>query len=205
MKPISAKIVESLFLLSILTSCGGISPERESLLPLRLRESIHSGDLLFRQGRSLSSVAVMSQDGDGGYSHVGLAVEIGGELMVTHAVPGESDSELVSSESIESFFAYSRAKRGAVMRIPLDSAECSTITQRAIAIESLNIPFDHDYETTSSDRLYCTEYIWLLYNTIGIDITSGQRADVNIFGINQPIILPSHIYQHPALELVGSF
>ncbi len=196
-----------MLLLSLFTACNSLSHTAgdTTLLSASDKELIQSGDILFRRGRTLTSNAVVSADSEGFYSHVGLAVEVDGELMVTHAVPGESEGEYVCFESIDSFFAYRKAKHGAIMRYPLDSTSLSTIEKVAKEVVEKSIPFDHEYNAECNKKLYCTEYIWLLFNSIGIDITRAQRSEVNFYLFDYPIIMPSHIFEHPDLTLITKF
>ncbi|MFR9650295.1 MAG: YiiX/YebB-like N1pC/P60 family cysteine hydrolase [Rikenellaceae bacterium] len=202
------RVVLYALLLLALISCEFVPSRIENqtpLLPTELHQQIHSGDVVFRQGRSFASLTVLSSDRESDYSHVGVAIEVDGELMISHAVPGESEDEFVCFESIESFFAYKRAKNGAVLRLPLDSIKRRTLEQRAQDIVSQNIQFDHEYNAGSEDKLYCTEYVWLLFKAIGVDLACGQRAQVTIFNLSEPLIFPSHLYKYPELELIGCF
>ena len=75
---------------------------------------LHEGDLVFRKGTGLVSRAVLSADGKGTYSHIGIVVRDGNEWKVVHAVPGEPDYEgepdRVKIENVQEFFGKSSCR-----------------------------------------------------------------------------------------------
>ncbi len=166
---------------------------------------IEKGDILFRRGDSLSSRAVLSTDTKGEYSHIGIAVNHSGSIMVAHAIPGEDKHEYIRIDSIEDFFDHSRASSGAICRVAIDSTQKNRINDYAVHLATSKIPFDHDYDTEHQNTLYCTEYIWVIFKTIGLDLSCGKRYSANMIFIQSDIILPSHIFQHPQLQVISQF
>ena len=81
-------VVLGLLCIAALSSCE----KREifhSIMPATVK--LHSGDVVFRRGMSLTSHAVLAADAQGNYSHVGIVVDSAGKKMIVHAVPGEPD------------------------------------------------------------------------------------------------------------------
>lgn len=185
----------------LLLSCSTTpSLPTEEELPLD-RTLVQVGDLLFRRGESLASQVVILSDIGGEYSHVGMAVEVEGEIMAAHAAPSSKDTAYVKVESLDEFFKPSFAKRGAVCRFPIDSLTATQINTYALEVIAQQIPFDDSYNCESQDELYCTEYVWLVYKEVmQKDITNGERSFVRLGFINTDIILPSHLYNNPDLK-----
>lgn len=170
------------------------------------RVSLRSGDILFRRGGSLESRVVLSAD-DGLYSHVAVAVSVGGEMMAAHAVPAESSSEreILKIEPLDIFFCRDRALTGAVGRFRLSDNEQRVIDSMAQYIVAQEIPFDHEYNLDDMSEIYCTELIWILYGSIDQDVTLGKRSKVDFGFFSRELILPSVIYNNPDIQIVWKF
>lgn len=203
------RLLAAAMLLLSLTACEpsqqgngrATAPQQTQLLDLS-KADIIAGDLLFRRGESLLSRAVLHLDGAGHYSHVGIAVKREGRLWAAHAVPGEDATERLKIEPIERFFSPDKASEGAIVRYPLHSSQRALINARACAIADAQPLFDHRYNTEEHSKLYCTEYVWLVYQILGWDISSGQRAQIDYQAIKSSIILPSHLLQDERIKKI---
>ncbi len=198
-----ARYVITLFCLPLL-SCQDKQQQANHLKELSIN-SIEKGDILFRRGESMASHVVISTDKSGHYSHIGIAVEYQGQLMVAHAIPNESEYEYIRIDSIEQFFDDSNAAAGAITRMPLNDEEKRRINNYALQLATSKIPFDHEYNTDDPNKLYCTEYIWAIFKTIDKDITCGKRKTIQLIFAQSDIILPSHIFQNPQLIIISTF
>ncbi|MFI3243012.1 MAG: YiiX/YebB-like N1pC/P60 family cysteine hydrolase [Akkermansia sp.] len=187
--------------LLLLVSCGDREPPPRTLD----FSGVRAGDILFRLGDSLVSDGVLQVDTEGDYSHVGIAIEHQGRIMAAHAVPDEGDEEYTKLESLDDFYAPAKAKAGAIYRLPINEEERQAINDLALETIAKKVPFDHDYELYHHDKLYCTEFIWMLYQAIGWDISRGQRKKVNLGFIKTKLILPSQVHNHPQREKILSF
>lgn len=180
--------------------------KREVDLPL---DSFQAGDIIFRRGESIASRVVIYNDPQGEYSHVGMIVESDSGLVAVHALPGthptQPGEDLVRAESIEDFFAPENATYGKVMRLPLDSTQCATLSRMALEKVVQNTEFDHDYDNSDTTKLYCTELLQLLYSHIGIDLSEGRFKRISIPGVNADVIMPSDVHQNKLLTTVYSF
>ena len=130
----------------LLTACQ--EEEQRSLLPADC--DIRPGDLLFRRGTGLTSHTVVLADKKGQYSHVGIAVDSAGTVMVVHAVPGEPDYEgdpdRVKMEPAEKFYSTINASAGEICR-PLNPDVGSKAAEAALAIYHNGMLFDHQYDS----------------------------------------------------------
>lgn len=185
----------------VLTGC------KEQALPVRSMDisCVEVGDILFRRGDSMASRGVLRVDQDGFYSHVGLAVLVDGRIMVAHAVPDEDAQEFTKLDSLEDFYAPSRAGSGAICRLPLDETHRQLLNTRALQLVAAKLPFDHDYDDANHDKLYCTEFVWLVYQVLALDLSCGQRKAVDFYFVSGNLILPSHLFKYPSLQLIDSF
>ncbi len=166
---------------------------------------VRRGDLLFRRGRSLSSNIVLRADSSGSFSHVGLAVEIDGKVIVAHAVPTGEIPETIKIETISEFFDSNIAEAGAVYRYRVDSVALDSVCSRALDLVYSGIEFDNYYDTENQDKLYCTEFIWEAFKVIDIDISELRRTRLNLGFAKSDIILPSHLLEYSELDFVGGF
>ena len=159
------------------------------------------GDLAFRCGRGVFSRAVTAAESDGIYSHVGILFKDGADWVVVHAVPGEKefagDFDRVKAEPTGIFFSNARAKRGCLVHTGLrDSATVAKIKTAALGAARDSVRFDNNYNLADSAEVYCTEFIWRLYRSAGIDLAQGRSRYVHMFHINGGCLLPEHLLEY---------
>ena len=170
---------------------------------------LHEGDLVFRKGTGLVSRAVLSADGKGTYSHIGIVVRDGNEWKVVHAVPGEPDYEgepdRVKIENVQEFFGKEKAVAGALMRFTEDSLVAIKAARKAIEVCDRRTLFDHTYNLEDSTAMYCTELVYFVYKYAGVDLVEGRTTKVNIPGFIGSYIFPSDIIEYKRLVLIYNF
>ena len=168
------------------------------------------GDIIFRQGTGIKSIAVLRADSAGLFSHVGILVKVDGAFKAVHLSPGEKRNndteEKVIMEEVSDFFAPGKARSGAIMRF-VDSSECGISAARYASKkydEGLN--FDHNYDLSDTTRMYCTEFVWHAYLQSGRDITQNRRSVVKgVTMFSEIFILPSDIYKNQKLQTIYKF
>jgi hypothetical protein len=171
------------------------------LRPLRVApELFASGDLLFRQGRSLVSRAVLAADGGSEYSHVGIVSVIGGRIWVIHSAPAEEPGERdgVAADPIATYLAPEKASAAALYR-PRDRAAAITAERAAWKFAEARLPFDSDFDLASADKLYCTELVWRAYRSAGVDLAPGVGQG------RERYLLPSRLLKSSDLERIQEF
>lgn len=197
-------ILSIIFSTFILSSCLTKAKREISL------EELKEGDILFRKGNSSKTRAVMMADTDGIYSHVGIAVAKGSELMVVHITPGEryegETEDYIKMEKIEHFFSPKLASKGAFARFQ-DSIQCSQEAAKfAKVLFEKKITFDHDYNWKDSSKMYCTELLWYVFQMAGRDITNGRRSEIRGFPLySGEYIFPSDILKNEQLIVYYNF
>lgn len=196
------RLVISLCTLFFLVGCG--SPNNNLPEGLELR----NGDVIFRRGGSVMSFCVRAVDHKGFYTHVGILVEINGEFRVLHSVPDQAhadDFDRVKIESLEDFFASTKALNGAIYRTVLPEEQLRNVTEQAMIFYRQKIPFDYDYDLEDSTKIYCTELLVRSFNKASYDITAGNFTELDIVMFKGKHILPSDIQLNNELVLVYSF
>lgn len=188
-----------------ITSCS----DKQATTPDIPFEQIRAGDILLRRGEGVLSKIVVSNDIDGKYSHIGIAVLTDSGIMAVHAVPGEhdhdSDFDRVKIEPIANFFRSDVAERGAILRYPLEKAQQEKINNDAIEMSRAKIKFDHDYNLADTTKLYCTELIQLLYARIGVDLSEARMTKIQFPGMSGEYIMPSDVYKNDKLVTIYKY
>lgn len=174
-----------------------------------ISQLIEEGDIVFRRGEGVASRIVLAGDNGGEYSHIGMVVSDSGKLKIAHSVPGEPDFEgdfdRVKIDSVSVFFSADHASRGAVMRLSLTEQQKRKLSEKALEKALVKVKFDHDYNLEDTTRLYCTEFIQLVYSSIGFELSEGRRTTAFIPGMQGDYIMPSDIFENKNLRLIYSF
>jgi len=153
-----------------------------------------SGDLIFRRGRSLISRAVLSADGHSEFSHVGIVFASNRAVWVIHAKPPENGAlGGVVSEPLDVFLGVSEASAAALYR-PNNSRAADLAASFALGYAHTHVPFDSDFDLSTSREMYCTEMVWRAYRRAGLDLVTPKH--------DEKYLLPSKIQRSPHLHLV---
>ena len=185
--------------------CGSASthpePRRISPQPADLR----SGDIIFIRGTSVRSLGVqLFGGGADAYSHVGLIVIESGTAFVIHAEPtrgGTAENPgAVLKERWDVLLSPDRVRGGAVYRVsdlPVTAADLASEAAERYVDERRS--FDHDFDLSSTDKLYCTELVWRAYSTADADmpLRAAGRLPKRLF--------PSHLLDLMNLREVCRF
>ena len=166
------------------------------------------GDVLFRRGEGILSNVVLHVD-NGRYSHVGIAVDSAGVIMVVHAVPAEpdyaGDPDRVKMDRLETFYSREYAVNGEITRIA-DRSAAKAASLEAIRLYRQKILFDHDYDSSDTTRLYCSELVENAYRKAGVSLADNRRHDYNVPGFSvMQVITPSDLYASPLLASIIKF
>ncbi|MCL2682778.1 MAG: hypothetical protein FWE63_04745 [Bacteroidales bacterium] len=191
------------FVLIIAAGCNQqVEPELEVIID---KTKLQEGDLVFRLGRSRSSRIVNFADKERSYSHIGLLVKNSlGEWCVIHAVPGESEEtegrEIIKCDLLLHFFGADRTVIGIVMRFDSIAPISQQIVDKIKELYDKELPFDHNYALSDISTVYCTEFVYRVFLSAGIDLSEGRRHTIPLF--KEAIIFPSDILKNKALQEV---
>ncbi len=165
-------------------------------------DSLQAGDLVFRRGESIASRVVLRMDEQSAYSHVGIVVMHDGRPMVAHAVPEGEDQGARNGmrlDRLEHFLGRSMATRGAVVRRSgITAADRARISAAALALVEAALPFDAAYQLSDPHRLYCTEFVWRVFDDAGVPIVAALTS-VSLPFVREPVLLPSGLLQADGL------
>ena len=169
---------------------------------------LQTGDIVFRRGSGFTSQAVIIAEHGGAYSHVGIVVDSAGVPMIVHSVPGEPDFEgdedRVKMENPEAFFSEMRAQRGAIYR-HADSVVAKSAACEALAVYHRGVLFDHDYDSSDTTKMYCTELVVFSFSKTKSPLRDVENEHLKLIGFETDCILPSALLNCKDLRKVATF
>lgn len=126
------------------------------------------GDILLREGNSFISILISQAfPSADGMSHCGILVQEEGMWRIIHSISGSiSDIDGIRIEDLQSFI--SRAHLGNIRHVkPVFQIDRSLLCDRARHYLKQQSAFDHDFDLSTRNRLYCSELIWAVYGDAG--------------------------------------
>lgn len=163
--PVSKKVEGAIVLLLAVVLDGSTQPRgaghwKEASLPMDYqRLQLDTGDLVFRTGRDVMARLVLSQGEEARFSHVGMLVRRGGDLLVIHAVPDELGAVGgVRMEPLVGFASPEVARDLGFYRLRgLTPAFREAMV--AFLTRQIGKPFDARFQMSTDDSFYCTELV----------------------------------------------
>ncbi|MCX6288046.1 MAG: YiiX/YebB-like N1pC/P60 family cysteine hydrolase [Bacteroidetes bacterium] len=156
--------------------------------------SLQEGDLVFRRGKSIESLAVVLAEKNSSFSHIGLIVMERGIPFVIHAEPGENSAQtgLVRKEPLRSFLDPRKASHFAIFRSYLDRKSLTRVAAQARTFYIQQCRFDNSYDLFTDQNLYCTELVLKAYRQgdQNINILLRRLDEVNILLARRKILMP---------------
>lgn len=151
-------------------------------------DGVRSGDVIFIRGKSIRSAVVRLLEGSNrDYSHVGLVVLENGHPFIIHADPAATTDRVIK-EPWDAVISPKRITTATIFRMADSSTaerlgiQASTVAQRFWRDALL---FDHEFDLTTPQKLYCTELVWRAYMAAGIDLRGSS------FGADRKYLLPT--------------
>ena len=163
----------------------------------------HSGDLIFRRGKSFVSQLVLLSDKQSQYSHVGVVIIRNNTPYVVHAVPGETENnepEYVKLETIPEFLDVTKSADFAVYTLKNKYRNIGDmVAKKALDYFEQQIEFDASFNLEDHSRLYCTELVWCAYQSADINlIETYDKLKVPFY--KGDFIYPGNLLNHPIFE-----
>lgn len=128
-------------------------------MPYRIA-ALQTGDLVFRQGRSLESRASSVTNAHTSFSHVGIVLREGENVWVVHAVPNDDSRHpsAIHQEPFGIFVGMSQASSWKVVRRPgLSDNDRQVVQHELLQWKAKQPEFDWAFDLASDDKVYCTE------------------------------------------------
>ena len=196
------RLLAILLPLCILACSDGVSVQSGTIFPQDVE--LLPGDVVFRRGSGVTSQAVLMAEKGGTYSHVGIAVDSAGVVMVVHAVPYEDEEDRVKMEHPNDFFAPSKAQKGAVYR-HRDNETARQAAEAAARVYQRGIAFDHDYDADDTTTMYCTELVIFAYGKTRHPLSNIRSHHLHLVGFESNCFLPSDLQHCKDLQQVTTF
>ena len=188
--------------LCMLACSDGASVQSGTIFPQDVELS--PGDVVFRRGSGVTSHAVLLAEKGGAYSHVGIVVDSAGVPMVVHAVPYEDDEDRVKMERPNEFFAPAKAQQGAVYR-HRSSEVARQAAEAAVQMYRRGVLFDHDYNSSDTTKMYCTELVIFAYGKTQQPLPGLHPHHLHLVGFESDCFLPSDLQHCKDLKQVTTF
>ena len=168
------------------------------------RYDLLDGDLVFRQGRGLTSQLILQVGTGATYSHVGVIVLREGEPFVVHALPAEGDEPNgVALQSLESFAAPQNASRIAIHRAS-GLGDKAREQMRDYVLSQVDRPFDDGFVHSDDAEIYCTELAIKALEEAGLPRVANEVPSVELPLLTEPVFTPSALSEWDGLVAVPS-
>lgn len=129
---------------------------------------IKSGDLIFRQGKGVWSPYFAGLNSKSGYSHLGVLLRDGQEVLVLHADADDLTVEGGAQSTALSVFIEDSLKVEIRSNLMPEEAK-SKFLHHLEAMVRNSVPFDGNFDLEDQGtKVYCTEFIWLAAQQAGI-------------------------------------
>jgi hypothetical protein len=140
---------------------------------------IKNGDILFITNQSGQGKAIQLAT-KSKYTHVGIAFIEDGKTFVYNAV------EPVSKNTLEEFVNMSEDGKYILKRLKNENLLTENILNQMLAEAKLKLGVHYDLGFNwSDDELYCSEYVWKLYNN-ALHISIGKLRPLKEFDLTNP-------------------
>lgn len=136
------------------------------------------GDIIFQTSRSAQSKAVQLATGSK-WSHCGILFHYNGKPSVLEAI------EPVKITPLASWIARGDGGHYVIKRYAGNLGKSDLKKMKAAGQSMLGKHYDLYFEW-SDDRIYCSELIWKLYKSAGIELSGTQR--LKDFNLNTPAV-----------------
>jgi hypothetical protein len=125
------------------------------------KKFMQEGDLIVRMGDDLTSQNVVQYSSkDKSYSHCGIAIKEGDQLLVYHIIAGEENpGDKLTRVALDTFCSPVRSIRFGIFRFALSAEEISQFTAVIRKYYAQGLMFDRKFDIDSDDQMYCSEMI----------------------------------------------
>ncbi|REJ83498.1 MAG: hypothetical protein DWQ44_03645 [Bacteroidetes bacterium] len=157
------------------------SDKIETMVEIPGAELIKTGDVILLEGNSfVSSVFRNFSLREKKYSHAGIAVLEGQEVFVIHMEAGKGRGIL--KEKLRHYCSEIENRSYAIYRAGLNEQQIQTLLGRIKHYVSIQPMFDLEFNLDTDDKMYCTEFIYKVFNEaagdpnfITLSSVSGSR------------------------------
>ncbi len=165
-----------------------------------LKDSIQSGDMIFRNGMDEVSRAARSFNRkDTSFSHCGILMIENDSIFVYHALGGSyNPSQRLMRQALDSFCNPAENNAIAVYRFPLKPSQHQKLQETVSAYYRAGLRFDLYFDYKSDDKMYCAEFVFKSLNrAVDNALTSYVRIDTIPYGVTT-----DDLFLHPDSRLI---
>ncbi len=146
-----------------------------------LKVLVHSGDLVLRSGKDFTSELMKRLSTyDKTYSHCGIANWENDSLFVYHALGGEWNPDQKLRRDPFEFFCNPYENRGfGIFRYRINASQQDAIVRTAHKFYQAGIPFDMNFDLTTDDRMYCSEFVFKTIEQAALDSVHLKTTTIN--------------------------
>jgi len=176
----------------------GIARTSKSNKFIPIRAELHTGDIVFRQGKGLiSEMFRKSSVKHQQYSHAGIIQITEKGVFVSHMIDdAETKKSNLKTESIEEFCNSNEVKSYAVYRYGFLSGKENMVETYFNNLAIKNVEFDEEFNLDTDNKLYCTELIYKMCLT-----TANYRLPVSEIK-GQPYVALDNLYGDGVADLI---
>ena len=151
-------------LLFMLTACSN-SPQPSRITDQNIdmiEKSVLPGDIILRKGHGLvSNFIAVNYGGKHKMSHCGIVTKTEGKLLVIHCISGQiARHDGVLKEPLKDFVSLNSTAQLKLFSIRNQTTEGQQkLTASAERYASLTIPFDHNFDLSDTNSMFCIELI----------------------------------------------
>lgn len=172
------------------------SPARTSL-PVFMTRSIHTGDIVLRNGKGLISDKFRRMSlQDKTYSHSGIILKEGNEYFVYHMYQDMAKPGL-KKELLNEFIDPAVSSSAAVYRYDIGESKVAELEKNIRRNYSNHCTFDDKFEL-GNDAYYCTEWISHELTTVTGDENYIPQSRIDDF----VYIAPDNLYLNQHAQLI---
>jgi hypothetical protein len=162
-------------------------------------ELIHSGDIIFRDGRGIISKTFKKFSlKDPRFSHAGIIHKESGSVFVYHIIgDAQNKNENMRKELLSNFISPLQANGFAIYRSGLNPEKIDSLSA---VLFNKKIQFDSSFDLNTDDKMYCTEFVYKV-----LSIVSGQNNFIPLNSVNgKEFIACDNIYLSSNMENIYS-
>jgi hypothetical protein len=163
-----------------------VEPGPRDSLSLEEQKKIQEGDIILIRGQGLASdMIIMATSWEMEISHCGFIVMRDEIPWVIHTVsPSLSGIDGVRWHSLKEFNEHATVSTIVIVRPRWSEGEAGlkerkTAVERALYYLEQEVPFDHLYDSTSADKLYCNELLIQILKDAGF---SNEELPIEMRG-----------------------
>jgi hypothetical protein len=165
--------------------------------------TLKSGDLIFRHGRGFISNALMSLgQRERKYSHAGIVAVEKGNVYVYHSIGGEQNiSNKLRKDRLEDFCSPEDVHAFGIYRSDFSAAKIDKVIEEVDLYYKNELEFDTKFNLLSDDKMYCTEMIYKIFNSV-----AGNQNYISLSAVgNKQYVACDDLYLNSHFKNVYSY